>query len=222
MTTENPNVTVLNDFSGTRVESRTRASGKQHVTISFSSTPILVHHDPLSLGKPVADAIAEAIRSGIRAISEVASKGTLAKRETAARAYARGEAWARKAYSGGRMGAMPPNQSSMAFNDSGRLAAGVTVNANKKEGGWTVNAAANRLLPSAFKDLATFQRMMQRLVELVPALENPLAHKDVVAAVSKTWRDMHQVQAMAAAEKQSALVGRAVVGVLRFAARLVA
>ncbi len=207
MADNNPNITILHDFSDVRVESRQRTSGKRVVTLQIESTPIICHHNPLELGKPVAEAIAATIQKQIRAINERASEATIRARKVAAKAFAAGERWAVKRYSGGRMGAMPPNQSDRAFNDSGRLASSVTARANEKEGGWTINVAANRLLPSDFKGDG-FARMIVRLRELVPALVNPLAQREIVEAMQDTWKAMHEVRAMAAAEKQRALKGQ--------------
>jgi hypothetical protein len=204
-----PNVTVLNDFSGTTVEERTRKSGKKVVTISMESTPILIHHNPLELGRPVAEAIASLAREQMAGIQERVSEATVEYREKVARAYDRGAPWAVKRYSGGRTGATPPQGSDRMFNDSGRMAKSVTANANKAEGGWTVNVAANRLDRSSFPG-DSFNRMVTRLVELVPVLRNPLAQRPVVETIERTWRAMHQKQAMAAAEKQGQFIRRGV------------
>lgn len=75
--------------------------------------------------------------------------------------------WARKRYSGGRMGLMLPNQSDRAFNDSGRFRDSIVV--GPKGDGWVVNVAANRLDPTTTDGLAGLQRITQRLRELVPA-----------------------------------------------------
>lgn len=220
MATENPHVVVLNDLSNTTVEQRERKSGSTHVTISFKSTPIAVHLDPLALGKPVAEAIRDAVRDGIKAIGETASEKTQLNRKTAVDAFARGAQWARARYSGGRTGPKAPAQSDRLFNDSGRLADGVTVNVNRKEGGFTLNAPKNRLDPSTFRSMADFQRMTGRLVELVPALQNPLEQPSVQAAIEKTWTDMHVKREMIAGDKQREAVGRLVLDVLSMTRRI--
>jgi hypothetical protein len=215
MGTKSEHVVILNDLSGTTVEQRERKSGKQHVTISFKSEPIAVHLDPVALGRPVAVAIRDAISEGIKRIGEAASESTLYKRALASSAFTRGAAWAQRKYSGGRIGPKAPNQTEKAFNDSGRLADGITVNPNPKEGGFTLNAPVNRLDPSGFSSMAAFNRMVERLISLVPALRAPLDEPSVKEAIERTWVDMHVKAAMSAADKQSQLVGKMVLEILR-------
>jgi hypothetical protein len=206
---DSPYVHVLNDFGGVRFEERERKSGKKHVTISVTSTPISVHLDPLALGKPMAEVIAKAIADGIRAIRETASAETLLKRKYAATAFAAGKRWAVARYSGGRTGAKPPRpENDRLFNDSGRLADGIIAMPNAKEQAWTVNTTANRLDRSTFSGGA-FERMIQRLAELVPALRgNPLELPEVRAAQDDLWATMHVKHAMDVAGKRSEQIAK--------------
>jgi hypothetical protein len=197
-----PHVETLLDYDGFTFEERERKSGKKHVTITISSTPIDIVTDPIAVGRPVAEAIAAAITAGIKAIDVVASTGTLLRRKYAADAFAAGKSWATRRYSGGRTGAKAPNQSDKLFNDSGRFAEGIVANVNGVEQGWTINATVNRLDPSTFSGDA-FTRMLARLRELVPALQNPLAERSVIEAARATWEKMHHVRAEAAAGKRS-------------------
>jgi len=213
-------VTVLNDYSGTRVEQRERKSGKQHVTISVSAEPIAVFTDPIALGQGPAMAIAEVFRAAIAGIQEQASDGTKLARSYASQAFAAGKSWATKRYSGGRTGAKAPEQKTpegRLFNDSGRLAEGITANLNRKEGGYTINAPVNRLDPSTFSSIGAFQRMIDRLFQLAPVLKNPLGDPRVQEAIEKTWTEMHRKGQMAAAEKQGQLIGRLVLEALKLA-----
>lgn len=219
--TASDHIVTLNDYSHLSVEQRTRSSGKQHVTMTVKSEVVVVNCDPDAIGKPVAEAIAKAIADGIRAISEVAKEGTLAARKAAAAALARGEAWAVKKYSGGRTGTTPPNQSDRAYNDSGRLANGITANASTKNGTFTINAPANRLDPATFTGDG-FQRMVDRLVELVPALRNPFSDIGVQRTLRAVEGARHQKLRMEAAEKQAAATSRVVVQAAQWFARLVA
>lgn len=192
-------VTVLHDYSGSSFTSRKRKSGKTHVTVNFASTPLLVCTDPMLVGKAVADAIGQSVRKGILAIRTRASDATLRRRKVAERALARGKAWARKQYAGGKTGRKDPNQSEYLFNDSRRFAEGVVVGANPKEGGWTVNVTANRLTPDSFR-AGHFAAMTQRLVDLVPAIKNPLADAHVVATIKSAYATMLELGELAEAE----------------------
>jgi len=166
---DNVDVVVVNDFTTSTVEARTRASGKTRYTVSIKSEPILHDFDELKLGKAPAEAIRDLLKRQVQAIGEFAAPATRAYRQRAVDAMARGARWAARRYSGGRTGVTPPNQTQRLFNDSGRLANGFTVTENKTSKAWTVNVPANRLDPTEFKGDA-FQRMIQRLVEHVPAL----------------------------------------------------
>lgn len=217
MADESPYVVVLNDFGGTTVEERERKSGKKHVTVTIKSEPIAVHLDPLALGQPVADAIASAMRDQIRGISERASDGTILRRKYAAAAFAKGETWAKQRYSGGRTGPKAPAKTDRLFNDSGRLADGITANQNRKEKAWTINAPVNRLDPSTFPSPEAFASMMNRLAELVPMMKNPLAEPKVVEAIERTWNNMITKRAMAAADEHRRITAQFVLEILRTA-----
>lgn len=160
------------------LRARTSASGKTRYTIDIKSEPIIHDLRDETLGATVAAALAHALRTRILDIATEASTATMARRKTAAIAIARGEPWATKRYSGGKLGLMPPTLGSKAFNDSGRFARSIA--AAFRGGKWIVNVAANRLNP----DLANVERIWSRLVELVPAFGQPqmLAEDDGVQA----------------------------------------
>lgn len=170
-------VVVLNDFGGSSFERRTRTTSsgtKDRYTMTIKAEPIVHDFDKLKLGQGPAIAIRDLIRRQIKAIGAFAKPGTIAKREAAVRALARGADWAQRRYSGGRTGTKEPNTSWRLFNDSGRLADGLEVRENKAEGSWTINVPANRLNPApdghrSFT-AAAFERMLLQLVEHVPAL----------------------------------------------------
>ncbi len=149
-------------------ESRTSSTGRTRVTIAVRSEPVIVSTDPRILGAPIAQAIANHFRERITGITAQAAPATIKAREVAARAFALGKPWAVKRYGGGKTGAMPPNQTDRAFNDSGRMAKTITANASS-DGNWRINVAANRL--SA--DTGNITRIIQRLSELVPEIANP-------------------------------------------------
>lgn len=170
-------VVILSDFGDSSLEKRTRTSpaGRTGVryTVTIKGDPVLNILSSVDLGRGPAQAIADLIQSQIRGIGQRAAEATILKRKYAANALARGAAWAVKRYTGGRIGTMGPGKTGgdgdRLFNDSGRLAEGIHVAQNPREGSWTVNVAANRLDPSTFKGGA-FEAMVQRLVSLAPAL----------------------------------------------------
>lgn len=148
------------------LEERTTRTGKKRFAVRIDAEPILVNNDPKSLGQPVAEAIANHFRQRIRTIAAKASPATIKMREAAAKAFAEGKQWAAQRYAGGRMGALPPNQSDRLFNDSGRFADSIVANASS-DGAWRINVAASRLDPKTAGDAGVL-RIWKRLVELIP------------------------------------------------------
>ena len=165
-------VVVLNDFGFEERRRTTSAGTTNRYTTTIKADPVVHVFDPKEMGRGVAEAIAEAIRKGIRDIGEIASASTRRRREAAVKALARGEAWAMARYAGGRTGAKQPNKTPRLFNDSGRLAEGINVGANGK--GWVVNVTANRFDPNTFTGgVPALVSMYERLRALVPALQGP-------------------------------------------------
>jgi len=157
-------VVLLNEL----LEQRTSKTGKQRVTIRVKAEPLIVNADPRALGKPIAEAIAHHYRERIKGITATASPATIKARKVAAKAFAAGKEWALKRYSGGRTGAMAPGQSDRAFNDSGRFADTIAVNASS-DGYWRINVASNRLDSTT----GNVERIWKRLSELVPEIADP-------------------------------------------------
>jgi hypothetical protein len=168
----------------------TSAGTKSRMSLEVKVDPVIVNLNELNLGKGPALALQKAISDQIKAISVTAAPATLLKRKYAANAIQAGKSWAMKRYAGGKMGGMAPNSSDKLFNDSGRLAAGVFVRQNPKEGSWTVNVPANRLDEKDFKDRGTFTRMVGWLRTLVPVLRDPTHDPNVRHAIQKTMEDM--------------------------------
>ncbi len=171
----------------------TLASGKQRkarYSFEIKSEPLLHDLDELNLGRGPAEAIRDLIKDQINGISVVASKATLAARARAAAAFANGERWAMKRYSGGRIGAMAPNTSDKLFNDSGRLRESIFVSPNMTDAVYTVNVAASRLNPDQFG--AGFAPMIERLKVFVPALDPKklMGMPTVEAAIKKATNEM--------------------------------
>ncbi len=167
---------MLNDFGGSLVERRTRTTSsgtKDRYTITIKAEPILNDFNGLRLGEKPAQAIRDLIVRQLKAVGTFAAPATREKRRRAKSALERGAAWAKRRYSGGRIGVMPPAQTDRDFNDSGRLAE-ITVRENLTEKSWTINFPANRLTPIVdgvreFADQA-WNEFVQRLVQAVPAL----------------------------------------------------
>jgi len=161
--------------------SRTNAAGatKNRYSVSVSGDSILINTDPKSIGKPVAEAIAELLRERVGSISERASDATLRARKVAAKAFADGKTWATKRYGGGKIGAMAPNQSDRKFNDSGRLVKSIGVRGEQEQ--WSVYVAANRFAPDTLKDgIAGLARMFDDLKRLVPEFGDPRKMMDSI------------------------------------------
>lgn len=138
-------------------------SGKVRYSISMKSEALVIGLDAATLGDQVSKAMAAELRARVEGITAEAAPATIKARESAARAVAKGEPWAVKRYSGGKIGAMPPNQSRRAFNDSGRFAKSIVAQA--APGKWRINVASNRLDPST----GSVDRIWARLTQLVPA-----------------------------------------------------
>ena len=157
------NVVSLNNG----LEMRTSKSGKSRFTVRIEAEPIYVVTDPKTLGAPIANAIALHLRERVLGITATVSAATMRARKTATKAFAAGEPWAMKMFSGGRTRITPPTNSDRMFNFSGRFAQTITANASK-DNAWRINVAANRLSGSA----ASVRQIWTKLVELVPEFEN--------------------------------------------------
>lgn len=165
-------VVVLNDF-GFEERRRTTSSGTTNrYTVTIKAEPVVHVFDPRALGRGVAEAMAAAIRSGIRDIAEIASPSTRRRRDAAAEALRRGAAWAVARYDGGKTGRKDPGKTPRLFNDSGRLAEGIVAGPN--DDGWVINVTANRFDPTTFVGgVPALVSMYERLRALVPVLQGP-------------------------------------------------
>lgn len=169
-------IVILNDFGGSTVErrSRTTSSGtKDRFTMTIKAEPVLLNFNKLRLGEKPAQAIRDLIVRQIKAVGSFASPATQKRRERAKDALARGAEWAKRRYSGGRIGRMEPDQTQRDFNDSGRLTQ-IDVRENLAEQSWTINFPKNRLTPIVdgvreFTEQA-WNEFVQDLVRSVPAL----------------------------------------------------
>jgi hypothetical protein len=217
-------IVVLSDFRGVQTQQRTRSSGKQQTSLKITGEPVAVNLDEKELARAAAAAIVDVIREQVTGIGTDASKGTQAKRRTQAKAYAAGEAWAMRQFSGGKMGATPPNQTARLFNNSGRMAKGIHAVWSKSEAAWIVRFPANRFAPE-FLAKPGGQAVLDRLVELVPSMRNPMAEPAVIDALERTEEMMRFVLRGKAGDARRAaeiVRLRAVRDGLRYAAQLLA
>lgn len=141
-------IAVLNDFGDGTLERRTRtsSSGKSsdRWSVTIDAKPITLDFDTKTLGAGIAQAISEHLQRRVSEIGAVASASTQLQRKYAETAFASGKSWATKRYSGGRIGAMTPNQSPRLFNDSGRFVRGIVARPTR-DNNWVINVPANRL-----------------------------------------------------------------------------
>lgn len=159
---------------------------KPRYTIEVRSQPLLYDFDEFTLGAKPAEALKGVIQDQINAITAKASAATLAKRARSAGELRAGLPSATQRYSGGRMGAMPPNQRDTLFNDSGRMREGIFVRQNPTDKTFTVNLPANRDFGGG--DLAMFAKFR----ELVPAVDPAKAAQlpAIKTAISEAIGDM--------------------------------
>lgn len=173
------NVVVLNDFSGVTFERRDRTrirtgATTTRYTLSIEAEPLLNIFDGVPLGRGPAEAIREILEEQLLTLRQRASETTILKRKQAINALAAGKTWAVLRYTGGRTGESKPGTGDTFGNDSGRLARGVHLMQNTVEQSFTINVPANRLDPTTWGgSRASFDSFVQRLVNLVPALQNP-------------------------------------------------
>lgn len=154
----------------------THTTRGRHASVEIKADPLEHDFDEVELGRGPAQAIRDAIATGIRGIRERAKPATIRKREQARAALARGEAWAVERYRGRQ-----PGQSDRLFNDSGALA---DLAVRQGRDGWEVTTPSHRplLAPRDF-DSGAFAAMMRRLRELVPAIEDPTGDPKVREAI---------------------------------------
>jgi len=141
----------------TLLESSTARAGR--LAIETRGDAITHTFDEHLLGEGPARAIAAAIADGIRQIRELAAPPTLRRRRAAGIA------------------------ATALFNATGRLAAGVAAIARGQE--WVISPPADRLGADLHEPGAR-ERMIDRLIELVPALRAPIEDRRVREAIART------------------------------------
>jgi len=143
----------------------------EHTSVEVKAETVTVDLDERALGAEPARALKDAIARGIRGITELATRATLRRRKAE----------------------HPPSSGTRLFNDTGRLASGLTVDV-ASDGTWNIAAPPDRLDPSKFRDLGAFERMRQRLFELVPALRDPGLVPQVRTSIEKSLRKAFTVK----------------------------
>lgn len=164
--------TRINDWASERLRTTSKGTTAR-TSINVKAEAVEVCLDEKLLAAPVAVAIKKVIEDQIKEIAETAKSDTLFQRKYARNAFDRGERWATKRYSGGKTGPKEPGKSDAMFNDSGRLAEGLSVRPNPTEDGFTINVPSNRLDKSTFKTEAEFRSMLDKFGSLVPAIGQP-------------------------------------------------
>lgn len=177
--------------NATQMKTRQRKPGGKTstyaVTTTVTSEPITINLDEKHVAIATAIAIADQARAQTRAIAEPASEETLKARKVAERAFDRGESWARRRYSGGRLGVTPPVHGEVRrFNHSGRLAKGIVARYREKQKDFVINYPANRWNPKDWRSLAALEVAFNRWVDKIPVLKDP--RNDLT--VQRALRDM--------------------------------
>lgn len=196
---------TINEFTDVKAQIRRRTlkSGKtrDRVTIDISTEPVVHMFDDRALGADVCGAIRDKLEQDIKNINAAASASTLRWRNYARRRFnADPPPSVKNRYSGGRIGPKEPGQTVRKFNDSGRLAEGLTIRQNIRAansalyglgqpGYWTINVPGNRFTDGAKAGLDNTQHLVAELAKYVPALRDPrqlLADPKVVKAVDES------------------------------------
>ncbi len=186
---------VLNDFGElTKRQSKKKdgSLGAVRYSATIDASPVVTRFDAKMLGKGPAQAIAKHLRERVSGISAEASPATLkirandAKRLTGSLGGERSgpvkqSEWLRQRYAPVKKSAAPPNQSTKLFNDSGRLAKGISVGAVKGNA-WIINVPATRFNPTTLNGgEAALVKIYARLLELVPEFGDARKLRDVLS-----------------------------------------
>jgi hypothetical protein len=190
-----------------------KSSGKgTRITTTVTSQPITVMLDEGAVAKRAAEVLARTIREQTERITQMVKPATAAARRTIEKAFARGEAYAVKRFTGGRTGVTPPRSGeNRKFNHSGRLARSIVANYSKKSKEWFINYAANRWRPEDFKSMAAMQEAFAKWVALVPVLQDASSDLGIQRAIRETVADILHVHGMGADHKRAMQWGKTAV-----------
>lgn len=138
------------------------AAKAEHSSVTVQAETLEVELDESKLGRGPARALRDAVAAGIKGITELANKATIAARR--------------------RHG----SASTRLFNDSGHLANAIELREDRDHT-FEIAAPADRFASSRFPEIA---ELIAKLRELVPALRGPLDVASVRAAIEQSVRDM--------------------------------
>lgn len=202
---------------------KTSTSYKSSISISVESEPIVFMLDEGLVAQKAAEMLAQRIREQTGEIAAPVKPATAKARDTAARAFARGEAWALKQFSGGRMGPTPPAVGERrAFNHSGRLRDSIVAAFVSKTKEWRINFAANRWDIKHWGDLGKMQAAFQKWVALVPVLKDASADLGIRQAIKETFAEVIVKGKIGEDHRSAKMRGQALVKVLQFAQKVLA
>jgi len=169
-------VVLVNDFRYRkgRQSKKTGRRGKRRMTVEFKSEVVACDYSAHNLMRGPAEQLQKMIRSDFGKITKKASPATIEKRKQAAKAFAAGKTWARKAYRGGTKAkaerAPDPNSTTWGV-DSGHLRDSFRPQWVASQSAWILNVAGNRLNPEPFRNHAAFVAFLTELKRQVPALD---------------------------------------------------
>lgn len=207
---------TLNDWQGL-AQAQLRRVGprrREKFTIAISSEAVSINLDAKSLGRPVAAAIADALKRGISEVQARASDATAEYRAKAERSFREGAQWALRRYQArggaGLRGAAKTSAETFAstgphepnadkqnrlLNDSGHFVRSIVATPTKNDE-FVVNVSTRRMDTPLVR-----QRVIQALTEHVPLFANPrlLGADSVVAeAVAQATEQAVQLRSEAA------------------------
>lgn len=159
---------IIGDWGPLLARQRTRKSGKQYATFEVQTDGSFMFDLSHAAWQPTADAIAEGAKEALRASSRTASASSLGARERAKTAYNKGESWAKKEYSGGRIGPTPPQgRSAIQYGiHSGRLIKSLAMRYVPSIASFVMNTASNRFGPEFVARQPAFVRWFgERIME---------------------------------------------------------
>ena len=160
---------------------RISAAGKESVKVivNWEADPLYINLESKEYAALIAQEIAAEIQRDIRDIPERVKPETVARRETALRAWNAGRhsKTLMAKYAGGRIGPMSPKVSDKMFQDSGRLLKSIILQPRKTSRGTssiTMNVAINRFDPKTFGggEAGLEQFVFARLRQHVPAFKS--------------------------------------------------
>ena len=189
-------VVILNDFrvKQGRIDKDTLKRQATKTTIEFKAEEIAFDFDPETLGSGPAKAILAMIEDDYSRITKTISANTAKQRKAQARAFAAGKDWAKKRWSGGRIGDTPPDAQSRTWGvNSWRMRHGWFTRLQSKHRGksgdntgtprWFINMPKNRGNTRDFRSTSAFRAFFKELKIQVPALDSAKLVK------RKEWRE---------------------------------